>query len=61
LIALLGVFGQHYNGAVWPNTEKFNTGVREGTLDYTLQRQQPVPVSFAHRHLAGWNLVLGAG
>jgi ABC-2 type transport system permease protein len=25
---------------IWPNTERFNTGVREGTLDYTLL--QPV-------------------
>ncbi len=39
LIALLGVF--HLVNAlmtvlIWPNTEKFNTSVRDGTLDYTL-------------------------
>lgn len=39
LIALLGVF--HFVNAlmfilIWPNTEKFNSSVRDGTLDYTL-------------------------
>ena len=39
LIALLGVF--HFVNAlmfilIWPNTEKFNASVRDGTLDYTL-------------------------
>jgi ABC-2 type transport system permease protein len=39
LIALLGVF--HLVNAlmaalIWPNTERFNTSVRDGTLDYTL-------------------------
>src|SRR5512140_3814576 len=38
LIALLGVF--HLVNAlmqilIWPNTEKFNASVRDGTLDYT--------------------------
>ena len=38
LIALLGVF--HLVNAlmqilIWPNTEKFNSSVRDGTLDYT--------------------------
>lgn len=39
LITLLGVF--HFVNAlmfvlIWPNTEKFNASVRDGTLDYTL-------------------------
>lgn len=39
LLALLGVFRLVHTlmGAlIWPNTEKFNTAMREGTLDYTL-------------------------
>lgn len=39
LLALLGVFRLVHTlmGAlVWPNTEKFNTAMRDGTLDYTL-------------------------
>lgn len=47
LVALLGVFRLVHTlmGAlVWPNTEKFNTAMRDGTLDYTLL--QPAPVLF---------------
>jgi ABC-2 type transport system permease protein len=43
LIALLGVFrlvNMLMAALIWPNTEKFNTGVRDGTLDYTFL--QPV-------------------
>ena len=43
LIALLGVWrlvNVLMTTIVWPNTEKFNTGVREGSLDYTFL--QPV-------------------
>ena len=43
LISLLGVFrlvNTLMSALIWPNTEKFNTGVRDGTLDYTLL--QPV-------------------
>lgn len=39
LIALLGVFrlvNTLMAALIWPNTEKFNAGVRDGTLDYTL-------------------------
>ena len=39
LIALLGVFRLIHTMMmvlIWPNTEKFNTSVRDGTLDYTL-------------------------
>lgn len=43
LLALLGVFrliNTLMAALIWPNTEKFNTGVRDGSLDYTLL--QPV-------------------
>jgi ABC-2 type transport system permease protein len=43
LIALLGVFrlvNMLMAALLWPNTEKFNTGMRDGSLDYTLL--QPV-------------------
>jgi ABC-2 type transport system permease protein len=39
LIALLGVFrlvNTLMAAVIWPNTERFNAGVRDGTLDYTL-------------------------
>jgi ABC-2 type transport system permease protein len=39
LIALLGVFrlvNTLMVALIWPNTEKFNAGVRDGSLDYTL-------------------------
>jgi ABC-2 type transport system permease protein len=38
LIALLGVWrlvNVMMSTIIWPNTEKFNTGVRDGSLDYT--------------------------
>ncbi len=47
LIALLGVFRLVHTlmaAIVWPNTEKFNTGMRDGSLDYTLL--QPAPSLF---------------
>ena len=39
LIALLGVFrliNTFMAALIWPNTEKFNTGIRDGSFDYTL-------------------------
>lgn len=39
LIALLGVFrlvNLLMSALIWPNTEKFNASVRDGSLDYTL-------------------------
>jgi ABC-2 type transport system permease protein len=39
LIALLGVFrlvNTLMAALIWPNTEKFNTSIRDGSLDYTL-------------------------
>jgi ABC-2 type transport system permease protein len=65
LIALLGVFRLVHTlmaALVWPNTERFNTGVRDGSLDYTLL--QPVSslflISFSRIILWRiWDLALG--
>ena len=48
---------------IWPNTEKFNTSVRDGTLDYTLL--QPANsmflVTFSRMVIwRVWDLVLAA-
>jgi ABC-2 type transport system permease protein len=64
LIALLGVFrlvNTLMVALIWPNTEKFNASVRDGSLDYTLL--QPVNsmflVSFARMTVwRVWDLVL---
>lgn len=66
LVALLGIF--HLVNAlmmvlIWPNTEKFNSSVRDGTLDYTLL--QPADsmflVTFSRMVIwHAWDLVLGA-
>jgi len=66
LIALLGVF--HLVNAlmqilIWPNTEKFNASVRDGTLDYTflLPANSMFLVTFSRMVLwQAWDLVLGA-
>jgi ABC-2 type transport system permease protein len=65
LISLLGVF--HLVNAmmmilIWPNTEKFNAAVRDGTLDYTLL--QPADsmflVTFSRMTIwRAWDLLLG--
>lgn len=64
LIALLGVFrlvNTLMVALIWPNTEKFNASVRDGSLDYTLL--QPVSslflVTFARITVwRFWDLVL---
>ena len=64
LIALLGVFrlvNMLMVAVIWPATEKFNTSVRDGSLDYTLL--QPVNslflVSFARIQIWRiWDLLL---
>src|SRR5512133_2120089 len=64
LIALLGVFklvNTFMAALVWPNTEKFNTSVRDGSFDYNLL--QPVNsmflVSFSRITVwRAWDLVL---
>lgn len=66
LIALLGVFhlvNALMNVLIWPNTEKFNQSVRDGTLDYTLL--QPADsmflVTFSRMVIWRiWDLILGA-
>jgi ABC-2 type transport system permease protein len=65
LIALLGVFrlvNMLMAALIWPNTEKFNAGMRDGTLDYTLL--QPANslflISFSRIVVwRVWDLVLG--
>ena len=47
LIALLGVFRLVHTlmiALIWPNTEKFNASIRDGSMDYTLL--QPVSSMF---------------
>jgi ABC-2 type transport system permease protein len=47
LIALLGVFrliNTLMIALIWPNTEKFNQGIRDGSMDYTLL--QPINSMF---------------
>ncbi len=66
LIALLGVFrlvNALMAALIWPNTEKFNASVRDGTLDYTLL--QPADsmflVTFSRMVIwRVWDLLLGA-
>jgi ABC-2 type transport system permease protein len=42
---------------VWPNTEKFNRGVREGTLDYTLLQPLNSQFSVSFNKMAVWRIV----
>lgn len=65
ILALLGVFrlvNTFMQMVVWPNTEKFNRGIREGSLDYTFL--QPIDsqfmVSFSRIVIWNvWNLAIG--
>ncbi len=65
LIALLGVFrlvNTLMAALIWPNTERFNAAVRDGTLDYTLL--QPVNslllISFSRIIIWRiWDVILG--
>src|SRR5258705_5239059 len=64
LIALLGVFRLVHTlmiALIWPNTEKFNQSIRDGSMDYTLL--QPINsmflVTFSRINIwRGWDLVL---
>lgn len=64
LISLLGVFriiNTMMAGLLWPNTEKFNASVRDGSLDYTLLLpvNNQFLVSFARITIwRAWDLVL---
>jgi ABC-2 type transport system permease protein len=64
LIALLGVFRLVHTlmiALIWPNTEKFNQSIRDGSMDYTLL--QPINsmflVTFSRINIwRAWDLVL---
>jgi ABC-2 type transport system permease protein len=66
LIALLGVFRLVHTlmiALIWPNTEKFNQSIRDGSMDYTLL--QPINsmflVTFSRITVwRAWDLVLAA-
>jgi ABC-2 type transport system permease protein len=66
LLSLLGVF--HIVNAlmfilIWPNTEKFNTSIRDGTFDYTLllPANSMFMVTFSRMIIWRlWDIVLGA-
>ena len=66
LIALLGIFrlvNALMAALIWPNTENFNTAVRDGTLDYTLlQPANPMfLVTFSRIVIwRAWDFVLAA-
>jgi ABC-2 type transport system permease protein len=65
LIALLGVFrlvNTLMAAVIWPNTEKFNTQMRDGSLDYTLLQpaNSLILISFTRLVLwRVWDLALG--
>lgn len=65
LIALLGVFrlvNMLVAALIWPNTERFNTAVRDGTLDYTLLLpvNSLLLISFSRIVIwRVWDLILG--
>jgi len=65
VIALLGVFrliNTFMQMVVWPNTEKFNRGIREGSLDYTFLQpaNSQFLVSFSRIVIwNAWNIALG--
>lgn len=67
ILALLGVFkmiNTYMQAIVWPNTERFNEGIREGKLDYTflLPANSQFLVSFSRIVIwNAWNIVLGIG
>jgi ABC-2 type transport system permease protein len=66
LIALLGVFRLVHTlmiALIWPNTEKFNQSIRDGSMDYTLL--QPINsmflVTFSRITIwRSWDLILAA-
>jgi ABC-2 type transport system permease protein len=59
LIALLGVFrliNTLMAAIIWPNTEKFNSGMRDGTLDYTLLQPAPSLLLVSFSRITIWRL-----
>lgn len=59
LVALLGVFRLVHtlmSALVWPNTEKFNTGMRDGSLDYTLLMPAPTLFLVSFTRIVIWRV-----
>ncbi|MCU0507362.1 MAG: ABC-2 family transporter protein [Anaerolineae bacterium] len=60
LVALLGVFrlvNALMAALIWPNTERFNTAMRDGTLDYTLLLPAPALLLVSFTRIAIWRVV----
>jgi ABC-2 type transport system permease protein len=59
LIILLGVFrliNTLMAAIIWPNTEKFNAGMRDGTLDYTLLLPAPSLLLVSFTRITIWRV-----
>jgi len=59
LLALSGMWrllNTFMQAVVYPNTEKFNRGIREGTLDYTLLQPANSQFLVSFSRIAIWNL-----
>lgn len=59
LIALLGVFRLVHTlmaAIVWPNTEEFNKGIREGTLDYVFLLPVNTQAVVSLRRIIVWRI-----
>ncbi len=67
LVALLGIFrlvNTLMSTLLWPATEKFNTSVRDGSLDYTLLQPSNslFVITFSRMVIwRAWDLLLGIG
>lgn len=60
LVVLLGVFrlvNTVMAALVWPNTERFNNAMRDGTLDYTLLMPAPALLLVSFARIAIWRVV----
>jgi ABC-2 type transport system permease protein len=60
LVVLLGVFrlvNAVMAALVWPNTERFNNAMRDGTLDYTLLLPAPPLLIVSFTRIAIWRVV----
>jgi ABC-2 type transport system permease protein len=60
LVVLLGVFrlvNAVMAALVWPNTERFNTAMRDGTLDYTLLMPAPALLLVSFTRIAIWRVI----
>jgi ABC-2 type transport system permease protein len=65
ILVLLGVFriiNTFMMMIVWPNTEKFNRGIREGTLDYTFLQPMNSQFMVSLSRIViwnAWNIIIG--